>query len=238
MRHLIFGGRSPIALAISKLLIENGSEVHLATRSIDTQLRDVANELKISHLHECDLHDSQSAVALATQVDGMTNGLNGIAFLHRYRSDKQDPIEQYAVEVYTPYQILESLANAHRSVELTAVLTSSPAATSVVSDQNFQYHASKAATEQLIRFASVRFAKNKLRTNGINPGAFVFKERATEYYENNPQILEIAENAVPLGRIATVDEIARVVVFLMSESSSFINGQILNIDGGRSNSAR
>lgn len=238
MRHLIFGGRSPIALAISKLLIENGSEVHLATRSIDTQLRDVANELKISHLHECDLHDSQSAVALATQVDGMTNSLNGIAFLHRYRSDKQDPIEQYAVEVYTPYQILESLANAHRSVELTAVLTSSPAATSVVSDQNFQYHASKAATEQLIRFASVRFAKNKLRTNGINPGAFVFKERATEYYENNPQILEIAENAVPLGRIATVDEIARVVVFLMSESSSFINGQILNIDGGRSNSAR
>lgn len=234
MRHLIFGGRSPIALAVSKQLIKSGSEVHLVTRSIDTQIQDVANDLRVSHLHECDLHDSQRATALAIQVDGMAKGLNGIAFLHRYRSDIQNPIGQYAVEVYTPYQILESLAKVPRLNELAVVLTSSPAATGVVSDQNFQYHASKAATEQLVRFASVRFAKNKLRTNGINPGALVFKERAAEFYKNNPQILEEAENSIPLGRVAQVSDVASVVTFLLSEASSFINGQIINVDGGLS----
>ena len=235
MRYLIFGGRSPIALAVSKQLIKSGSEVHLVTRSIDTQIQAVAKDLQVSQLHECDLHDSQKAITLAIQVNGMAKGLNGIAFLHRYRGDKQNPIEQYAVEVYTPYQILESLAKVSRLHELSVVLTSSPAATSVVSDQNFQYHASKAATEQLVRFASVRFAKDKLRTNGVNPGALVFKERAAEFYKNNPQILETAVKSIPLGRIAQVSDIASVVMFLLSESSSFINGQIINVDGGLSN---
>ena len=169
------------------------------------------------------------------KVDGIAKDLNGVGFFHRYRSLKPNPIEQYAVEVYSPFLILESLAPVLRPNELAIVLTSSPAATGVVADQDFQYHASKAATEQLVRFASVRFARNKLRTNGVNPGAFVFKDRAAQFYIDNPQVLETAKNSNPLGRIASVDEVAAVAMFLLSGSSSFINGQIINVDGGLSN---
>lgn len=235
MRYLIFGGRSPIALAICKQLIEIGNEVHLVTRSIDHEIQAVADDLKVSHLHECNLNDSQAAIALTLKVNGLPRGLNGIAFLHRYRNSEPDPFEQYAVEVYTPYQILESLSRVSRQSELAIVFTTSPAATKVVPDQDFQYHASKAATGQLIRFASVRFANQMLRTNGVNPGSFVFKKRAAEFYKNSPQVLEIAEKSIPLGRIATVDEVAAVAVFLLSESSSFVNGQTINVDGGLSN---
>ena len=235
MTTLVFGGRSPIALALCKQLRDNSREVHLVTRKIDPEIQKITSQLNISALHQCDLLNPMAAIDFVSKVDQQVNGLRGIVFLHRYRSKIHDPFAQYAVEVHTPHQILESLAKVSRLNELSVVLTSSPAATSVVSDQNFQYHASKAATEQLVRFASVRFAKDKLRTNGVNPGALVFKERAAEFYKNNPQILETAVNSIPLGRIAQVSDIASVVMFLLSESSSFINGQIISVDGGLSN---
>ncbi len=235
MSVLIFGGRSPIALELCKQLRDTSREVHLVTRKIDPEIQKIASQLKISMLHQCDLLNSMATIDFVSKVDQQVNGLRGIVFLHRYRSKIHDPSAQYAVEVYTPYQILESLAKVSRLNELSVVLTSSPAATSVVSDQNFQYHASKAATEQLVRFASVRFAINKLRTNGINPGALIFKERASEFYKDNPHILETAVNSIPLGRIAQVSDIASVVMFLLSESSSFINGQIIKVDAGLSN---
>lgn len=235
MTNLVFGGRSPIALALCKQLIENGRQVHLVTREVDAEIQAIATRLKISALHQCNLLDTESAINLVTKIDQEVNLLSGIAFLHRYREIKSNSIDQYVVEVLTPFKILESLAKVSRDEELAVVLTSSPAATKVVSDQDFQYHASKAAIEQLVRFSSVRFAESKLRTNGVNPGTYVYKERASDFYRENPEVLKMAEKLIPLGRIASVDEIAAVTMFLLGKQSSFINGAIITVDGGHSN---
>ena len=235
MSVLVFGGRSPIALALCKQLIDSGLEVHLVTRKVDAEIQTIATRLKISSLHQCNLLDTESAINLVTKIDQKVNHLSGIAFLHRYRESKSSPIDQYVVEVLTPFKILESLAKVFRDNELAVVLTSSPAATQVVADQDFQYHASKAAIEQLVRFSSVRFAERKLRTNGINPGTYVYKERASDFYRENPEILKTAEKLIPLGRLATVDEIAAVTMFLLGKQSSFVNGAIITVDGGHSN---
>ena len=235
MSVLVFGGRSPIALALCKQLIENGRQVHLVTREVDAEIQAIASKLKISALHQCNLLDTESAINLVTKIDQEVNLLSGIAFLHRYREIKSNSIDQYVVEVLTPFKILESLAKVSRDEELAVVLTSSPAATKVVSDQDFQYHASKAAIEQLVRFSSVRFAENKLRTNGVNPGTYVYKERAANFYRENPDVLKAAEKLIPLGRLASVDEIAAVTMFLLGKQSSFINGAIIKVDGGHSN---
>jgi NAD(P)-dependent dehydrogenase (short-subunit alcohol dehydrogenase family) len=74
-----------------------------------------------------------------------------------------------------------------------------------------------------------------MRTNGINPGTFVYKERASIFYRENPEVLKTAERQIPLGRIATVDEIAAVAMFLLGEQSSYMNGTVITIDGGHSN---
>jgi NAD(P)-dependent dehydrogenase (short-subunit alcohol dehydrogenase family) len=235
MSVLVFGGRSPIALALCKQLIENGRQVHLVTREVDAEIQAIATRLKISALHQCNLLETESAINLVTKIDQKVNHLSGVAFLHRYREIKSNPIDQYVVEVLTPFKILESLAKVSRDRELAVVLTSSPAATKVVSDQDFQYHASKAAIEQLVRFSSVRFAESKLRTNGVNPGTYVYKERASDFYRENPEVLKMAEKLIPLGRIASVDEIAAVTMFLLGKQSSFINGAIITVDGGHSN---
>ena len=127
------------------------------------------------------------------------------------------------------------MAGQSRDKQCAVVVTTSPAGRTVVGDQDFQYHASKAALSQLVRFGSVRFSANNLRINGVSPGSFIFKERAAEYYSKNPEVVANANKLIPLSRMGTVTEIANVALFLLSEKSSYLNGQILEVDGGLSN---
>ena len=235
MVALVYGGRSPIALALCRQLSESGQEVHLITRNRDETLVKLASNHNCKHVHECDLENQESSIALALEIDKKTGGLEAIAFVHRYRSQTSNPIKQYEVEVYTPFKIIESMAGQSRDKQCAVVVTTSPAGRTVVGDQDFQYHASKAALSQLVRFGSVRFSANNLRINGVSPGSFIFKERAAEYYSKNPEVVANANKLIPLSSMGTVTEIANVALFLLSEKSSYLNGQILEVDGGLSN---
>ena len=234
MTALVYGGRSPIALEICKQLAGTGHEVHLVTRVRDEAIVALAKENGCSEVHECNLEDSTKSIELALKIDSQVGGLDAVAFAHRYRSDVSAPLKQYSVEVYTPYEILKALATRERSPQCAIVLLTSPAAHSVVGDQDFQYHASKAALSQLVRFGSVRFASQNMRVNGLSPGSFIFKQRAAEFYAKNPQIVDRANKLIPLSRMGTVGEIASVAHFLLSKQSSYLNGQILEVDGGLS----
>ena len=235
MSALVYGGRSPIALEICKQLAGTGHEVHLVTRVRDEAIVALAKENGCSEVHECNLEDSTKSIELALKIDSQVGGLDSVAFAHRYRSDVSAPLKQYSVEVYTPYEILKALATRERSPQCAIVLLTSPAAHSVVGDQDFQYHASKAALSQLVRFGSVRFASQNMRVNGLSPGSFIFKQRAAEFYAKNPQIVDRANKLIPLSRMGTVGEIASVAHFLLSKQSSYLNGQILEADGGLAN---
>ena len=86
-----------------------------------------------------------------------------------------------------------------------------------------------------MRFGAVRFAANNLRINGVSPGSFIFKQRAAEFYAKNPDVVARANQLIPLARMGTVTEVANVAAFLLSDKSSYINGHILEVDGGLSN---
>ena len=235
MAALVYGGRSPIALALCEQLADSGQEVHLITRNRDEAIVKLAGEHKCKHVHECDLEDAKVSIALALEIDDKVGGLEAVAFVHRYRNQTSNPLKQYEVEVYTPYEIIEALAERSRNKQCSVVLTTSPAARNIVGDQDFQYHASKAALSQLVRFGSIRFAANNLRINGVSPGSFIFKQRAAEFYAKNPDVVARANKLIPLARMGTVTEIANVAAFLLSDKSSYVNGQILEVDGGLSN---
>ena len=235
MAALVYGGRSPIALAVCEQLADSGQEVHLITRNRDEAIVKLASEHKCKHVHECDLENAEKSIALALKIDNQVGGLEAVAFVHRYRNQTSNPLKQYEVEVYTPYEIIEALAERSRNKQCSVVLTTSPAARNIVGDQDFQYHASKAALSQLVRFGAVRFAANNLRINGVSPSSFIFKQRAAEFYAKNPGVVARANKLIPLARMGTVTEIANVAAFLLSDKSSYINGQILEVDGGLSN---
>jgi len=232
---LIYGGRSPIAIALCKELAKSGYAVHLVSRTRDKEIVELAKRSGCLDVVESNLENTDASVRLALSIDGTANDLDAVGFVHRYRDPNPNPLRQFVVEVLTPYKILEALAERNRKTECSVVVTTSPAATKVVKDQDFFYHASKAALTQLVRYGSVKFAAKKIRVNGISPSSFVFKQRAANFYKENPQIVKRANELIPLGRMGEVDEMAKAMAFLLGGDASYISGQIIEVDGSLSN---
>jgi NAD(P)-dependent dehydrogenase (short-subunit alcohol dehydrogenase family) len=233
MSFIVTGGHSPIAIAISKSLSKRSSVFHL-TRTCDETLRGAfANYANIIS-EEWDLEQTDECLEKLKRLLTLEN-IEGIIFAHRYRSESINPITQFVIEVETPFQLLRHYCANYTGQNGSAVILTSPAGESVLPDQSFNYHASKAALNQLVKYAAIHFKDKGVRTNGISPGAFIEKERSRKFYEANKERLEEIKGFIPLRRLGTADEIANLVSYLCSDNSSYINGAIIKIDGGYSN---
>ena len=92
------------------------------------------------------------------------------------------------------------------------------------------YNASKAAVINLTRALAVEWGPRNIRINCIAPG--MFRTRMTEAIIERGEAIYNA--TTPMGRIGKPGEIAPTVLFLASEGASYITGQVIPIDGGRS----
>jgi NAD(P)-dependent dehydrogenase (short-subunit alcohol dehydrogenase family) len=91
------------------------------------------------------------------------------------------------------------------------------------------YSASKAGVLGMTRAMALALAPHRIRVNAIAPG---LTDTAQPRYGNTEeQILERARE-IPLGRIAQPEEIARIAVFLASEDSGWITGELIHVNGG------
>jgi 3-oxoacyl-[acyl-carrier protein] reductase len=91
------------------------------------------------------------------------------------------------------------------------------------------YAAAKGALQVLTRTLARELAPT-VRVNAVMPG--VIETRHHEVY-SSPQKMEDYRRQTPLGRNGTADEVAQVVLFLASDAAGFVNGAILDVNGGR-----
>jgi NAD(P)-dependent dehydrogenase (short-subunit alcohol dehydrogenase family) len=93
------------------------------------------------------------------------------------------------------------------------------------------YVASKHAVEGMTKSAALEAASSGVRVNAVAPGPIEtgMLDRFTGTSERKAALLQ----TVPLGRVGDPTDIARAAVFLASENASFITGQILTVDGGK-----
>ena len=87
------------------------------------------------------------------------------------------------------------------------------------------YSVVKHGINGLTRYVSTYWADKNVRCNSICPGG-VFNNQPDEF-------LEKVSKLIPLGRMAEKDELNGIIIYLLSDASSYVNGSIINIDGGR-----
>lgn len=95
------------------------------------------------------------------------------------------------------------------------------------------YGVSKAAIDQLTASFAIDLAPLNIRVNAVAPGT-IATERVQKGLLQNPESYKAVLERTPIGRVGDVEEVADVVAFLASEQASYIVGQTIYLDGGRS----
>jgi NAD(P)-dependent dehydrogenase (short-subunit alcohol dehydrogenase family) len=94
------------------------------------------------------------------------------------------------------------------------------------------YVASKHAVEGLTKSVALETAKSGIRVNAVAPGPT--DTGMLTRFTRTPQNKAALVTTVPMGRLGLTEELANAIVFIASDEASFINGHILNVDGGKS----
>jgi len=92
------------------------------------------------------------------------------------------------------------------------------------------YSVSKAALISLTKVLAMEWGSDKIRVNAICPG--LIKTDFSRVLWENEKFLKRFEEEIPLGRMATSDEVAPLAVFLASDVSSYCTGSTYTVDGG------
>jgi gluconate 5-dehydrogenase len=92
------------------------------------------------------------------------------------------------------------------------------------------YAASKGALKMLTRALAVEWGRHNIQVNGIGPGYFLTE--MTRHMAEDPKWDEWVKSSSPAGRWGDPEELVGTAVFLASAASSFINGQVIYVDGG------
>jgi NAD(P)-dependent dehydrogenase (short-subunit alcohol dehydrogenase family) len=98
------------------------------------------------------------------------------------------------------------------------------------SPKNAPYHVTKAGIILLTRALAVEWAHYHINVNAIGPGQF--RTSLTEGYLDDDRIREAVLSRIPLRRVGSPEELGPLVVYLASDASDFMTGEVIFIDGG------
>lgn len=108
------------------------------------------------------------------------------------------------------------------------VVVSSTAGVSASPTAALSYSVSKAAVAALPRLLALELGLSQVLINAVAPGKFLNPD-----WPDDPEKVRRYERSVPLGRIASADEVAALIGFLSSGANTYVTGQTIVEDGGR-----
>jgi NAD(P)-dependent dehydrogenase (short-subunit alcohol dehydrogenase family) len=238
---LVTGGRQGIGRSIAQTLLDEGAQVAVADLAFDSppsgDATDERHERNAPAQYTADLADPAQAVSLPARVaadfgrlDIVVNnaGRRGIFDFTDYPLD--DWNATLAVNLTAPFLIAREAARIMIAQGGGSIVN----ITSVAADLSFSrrsaYNASKAGLAGLTRSIAVEVGGAGVRCNAVAPGIVETSLNAS-YLRDAPESAAIVDGT-PLGHWGQAADVAAAVVFLCSPGAAFINGAVLNVDGG------
>ncbi|EEI20222.1 Dihydroanticapsin 7-dehydrogenase [Lentilactobacillus hilgardii] len=237
---VITGGVSGMGLSASKLFLSKGWNVMMAdfneklgekvnkelsskysSKQVAFQQTDVSNAVSVNDL-------KVKTDQLFGQVDSVINnaGIFTKGALHEVTEDAWDRI--MAVDVKSIYLMTKAFVP-EMMKQKSGTIVNTASISGLTGDYNMAaYNAAKGAVVNLVRAMALDYGKFGIRVNNVNPGPTM-----TPMFEANPQsVIDTFKKASPLGKLATSDDIARVMYFLATDESSPITGENVPVSAG------
>jgi gluconate 5-dehydrogenase len=238
---LVTGSNTGIGLGIAKGLAKAGAKIAIHGR--DEEKNKEALE-EIIQIHDgCksfsfDFLDIEGLSDFYTEVSGEMNGIdilvNNAGTQSRGRADKVS-LKQFNkvidINLTAPYFLSQSFAKEHNNSDSSGnIIMIASLMSEAARKTTSPYTASKGGIRQLIKALAVDWADFDIRVNGLGPG-YIHTDMTDSLYQDE-EFDAWVKGRTPLGRWGKPEDFEGAAVFLASEASNFINGQILYVDGG------
>jgi NAD(P)-dependent dehydrogenase (short-subunit alcohol dehydrogenase family) len=238
-RALVTGASRGIGREIALKLARAGAEVILVSRT-RAALETVAGEIRSAGgsaiVEPCDIADRRQLLDVAARAGTVDILVNNAApdekFVPIVQPDDEHWEKTFAVNFTAPLLLTRELgrrmaANSCGSIiNISSIIAQDPA------PMLGAYVCSKSALEALTRLTAMELGGSGVRANAIAPG--IVETELTQSLLSDGPTWQALKMAIPLGRAGLVEEVAEAALFLASDRSSFLTGQIIALDGGTS----
>jgi NAD(P)-dependent dehydrogenase (short-subunit alcohol dehydrogenase family) len=241
---VVIGGAGGIGQAIAKGLAFYGANVSIASRNLEG-LQKAAKEIedevnKPIKVFQVDTGCEESIKSLVEKyvsengrVDILVNS-QGINIKHPAQEFNMDDWEKmFNVNVKGLMICCKEFAKVMIKQNYGKIVNvSSVRGARACGNGNCGYNSSKGAVDMMTRTLSLELAPYNITVNAIGPSVIATPMMTEGLFKQQPQLKEILAKNHPLGRLGTPEDMIGATVFLASDASSYVTGQIVYPDGG------
>lgn len=247
---IITGAANGCGLAIARHFLDEGAQVVLADID-EAGLRELLEDLEADaervRIYPGDLRKKLTIANLISvtidafdQVDILVNGARKIEASDPLKAGADNVEETLEQNLMVPLRLSQAVArqmikqgeDGPERAPLGAIVNLSSIAARRTQPELMAYSMAAAALEQMTRSMAVSLAPHRIRVNAVAFGSVMSASLQSALREDDPLRRRIVE-CTPLERIAKASEIAHTVQYLASDAASFITGEIVTVDGGR-----
>ena len=230
-KYLIFGATGSVGSSLAEQLKNSGNDIHLIARN-ENEVKTIAEKLGCTYtvadvLEEGFIEKVKSDIS---EIKGIAYCVGSIDLKPLRMVTEADMNKCMKLNLYSAIEAIKGFQESLKKNKGSVVLFSTVAA-----QRGFTNHtiiaSAKAAVEGLTVTLAAEFAPH-IRVNCIAPS--LSKSKIAEPMLKNPAIAEGIAKAHPLKRLGEGKDSAALAKFLITEESSWITGQVIAVDGGRS----